>query len=173
MRMHYFKDYEKISNYMINKARNGFYTVAVLYYYDAIDLLRKLMCCDDVKIESLDIQPAEYKGYDKEYYVSIADDMVVSVEPAFVGGKYLSTEADLILIYGYANSAIIKDVPKNKCQEIYIGDYDNYKDLDCGSENDIAVTNYDNILHSIKEVYDRAYDSCNDAFITFLKLLNL
>lgn len=118
MRRDYFKDYEELSNYMVDKAQDGFYTVTVLFYNDALKLLRELVRYDDIEVEALNIQPEEYDGYDKEYYVSLADDMVVSVEPAYVCGRYLNTEADLTLIIGDASSSIIKDIPENKCHEI-------------------------------------------------------
>lgn len=121
MRRNFFENYEELSEYMVDKAQDGFYTVAVLFYKDALNLLRELMCYDAVEVEALDIHSKEYDGYNKEYYVSLADDMVVSVEPAYVNGRYLDTEADLTLIDGDANSAIIKNLPDNKCHEIYIG----------------------------------------------------
>ena len=143
MRRNFFESYEKLSDYMIDKAQDGLYTVAVLFYDDALGLLRELMRYDDVEIEALDIKPAEYDGYSKEYYVSLADDMVASVEPAYVGGRYLNAEADLTLIDGDANSAIIKNLPENKCHEICvgitedeIGDYDFKQDCDNDEKND-------------------------------------
>lgn len=120
MKRSFFKNYEELSDYMIDKAQDGLYTVAVLFYNDAINLLRELMRCDDVEIEALDIKPEEYNRYSKEYYVSMADDMIVSVEPAYVCGRYLDAEADLILIDGDASSAIIKNLHDDKCCEIYI-----------------------------------------------------
>lgn len=120
MRRYYFKNYEELSDYMIDKAQDGFYTVAVLFYDDALELLRELMFHNDIEFEALDIKPEQYDGYNKEYYISLTDDMVVSVEPAYVGNRYLVAEADLTLIDGNANSAIIKNLPSTKCCEIYI-----------------------------------------------------
>ena len=121
MRRNFFGNHKELSDYMIDKAQDGLYTVAVLFYDDALCLLRKLMRYDNVEIEALDIKPEEYDGYSKEYYVSLTDDMVASVEPAYVGSRYLNAEADLTLIDGDANSAIIKNLPKNKCHEICVG----------------------------------------------------
>lgn len=140
MRRNFFENYEELSEYMVDKAQDGLYTVAVLFYDDALGLLRELMRYDDLEVEALDIEPEEYCGYAKEYYVSLADDMVVSVEPAYVSGRYLDTEADITLIDGGANSAIIKNLPENKCHEIYIGiteeemEDDDFK-LNCDDED--------------------------------------
>jgi len=158
MRRNFFEDYEELSDYMIDKAQDGLYTVAVLFYDDALGLLRELMRYDDVEVEALDIKPEEYDGYDKEYYVSLADDMVASVEPAYVGGRYLNAEADLTLIDGGANSAIIKNLPENKCHEIYVGitedemeDYD-FK-LDC--DDDEKDDTLDDIFESAELLKDK------------------
>ncbi len=160
MRRNFFEDYEELSDYMIDKAQDGLYTVAVLFYDDALCLLRELMRYDDVEIEALDIKPEGYDGYDKEYYVSLADDMVASVEPAYVGGRYLNAEADLTLIDGGASSAIIKNLPENKCHEIYVGisedemeDYDFKPDCD-DNENEKDET-LDDIFESAELIKDK------------------
>lgn len=106
---------------MVDKAQDGYYTVAVLFYEDAVELLRHMMLFDDITIASIEIKPETYDGYNKEYYVSLAEDMVLSVEPAYSNGQYLRAEADLTLIDGDASSSIIKDIPEKKRREIYIG----------------------------------------------------
>lgn len=140
MKREYFETHEDLCDYMVDKAQDGIYTVAVLFYEDALQLLRELMQYDDIDIEAIEIKPEEYDGYDKEYYVSLTDDMFASVEPAYVGGRYLSAEADLTLIDGDASSAIIKDVPQQTCCEIYIGvsedEMEGYDDDYCENELD-------------------------------------
>lgn len=129
MKRIFFDNHEELCEYMIDKAQDGMYSVAVLFYDDAIKLIREMMMYDDIEIESLEIKPYEYDGYDKEYYVSLANDMIASVELAFVDGRYLDAEADLTLIDGNANSAILKHLQENKCHEIYIGENeDSYND---------------------------------------------
>lgn len=160
MRRNFFEDYEELSDYMIDKAQDGLYTVAVLFYDDALGLLRELMRYDDVEVEALDIKPEEYDGYDKEYYVSLADDMVASVEPAYVGGRYLNAEADLTLIDGGANSAIIKNLPENKCHEIYVGitedEMEGYDfESDCNNEDDNEDDALDDIFESAELMKDK------------------
>lgn len=135
MRRNFFDNHKELCEYMIDKAQDEMYSVAVLFYDDAIKLIREIMMYDDIEVEALEIKPYEYDCYDKEYYVSLADDMIVSVEPAFAGGRYLDAEADLTLIDGNANSAILKHLQGNKCHEIYIGeDEDTYDD--CCKEHD-------------------------------------
>lgn len=121
MERKFFNDCEELCDYMFKRVTDGFYVVAVLFYQDAIDLIEKIIIKNKTKIEALDIAPKDYDGYDKEYYISIATDFVLSVEPAFAHGKYLDAEADLTLIDGNASSSIINTCEK-KYYEIYIGD---------------------------------------------------
>lgn len=116
-----FKDCSELGEYMIDRAQDGHYVVAALYYDNAIKLLRELLLYEDVEAEYIDIKPIESNGYEKEYYVSITEDMIVSVEPAFVYGRYLDAHADLTLVDNEANSKIISEIDPIKCREIYIG----------------------------------------------------
>ena len=43
MRRYHFEDYKKLSDYIVENAQNGFYTVTVLFYDDALALLRELI----------------------------------------------------------------------------------------------------------------------------------
>ncbi len=177
MRRYHFEDYKKLSDYIVENAQNGFYTVTVLFYDDALALLRELIRYKDVNIEALDIKPVEYDGYDKEYYVSLADDMVASVEPAYVGDRYLNAEADLTLIVGDASSAIIKNLPANKCREIYIGNADDETEdynyvPDCSNNNN----NFDRLFENaelLKDKDDKIIGIQMDVESLFKYLLNL
>lgn len=116
----FFRDHKRLCDYMIDKARGGEYTVAVLFYKDAMCLLREMAKNDDVTIVGVELKPKEFDGYDLEYYVSMDKDMYVGIEPAFVDDIYLSTEADLTLIDGNAHSSALANVPDDKWREIYI-----------------------------------------------------
>lgn len=132
MNRKYFKNVEKLSEYMIEKAYDAKYTVSVLFYEDAIDLLCALIR-GGAHADALSISPVEYDGYNKEYYVCLADDMTVSVEQAFWKEQYLTTWADVLLIDGYANYAATDASDVGKIYEIYIGACGN-DDCDCGKE---------------------------------------
>lgn len=115
----YFDTHKNLANYMYDKASHGCYTVAVLFHDDAMRLIRELLKNDEIHAESISIESEAYNGYDKEYYVSLADDKVACVEPAYRWEKYLSTDADLTLIDENASSAIIKGIDPDKCLELY------------------------------------------------------
>lgn len=155
MRKDFFDNHEELCDYMIDRAQDGFYTVAVLFYKDAIALIRELMMFDDIDVEALDIRPPEYSGYDKEYYVSLADDLILSVEPVFVDNRYLDAEADLTLVDGNASSVILKHIHENKCHEIYIGEnYDSFYECTDDCKKCVCYDNNYDIL--INEIFENA-----------------
>ena len=117
-----FKNCSELSEFMIDRAQDGYYVVAALYYNETKDLLRELLLYEDVDTELIEIEPVENNGYDKEYYVALTDNMIVTVERAYKYGRYLQTDADLLLIDNEANSKIVADLDQKKCREIYIGD---------------------------------------------------
>ena len=140
MKRIYFANHKQLSDYMLKRARDEQYVVAVLFYNDAKELLKELLKNDDVDVQALDIQPEMYKNYDREYYVSIFD-MQVSIEPAYYDGEYFTTDAELTLIHSDACSAAIKDIPSSRCYEIYVGDLD---ESDPHEINDFLETLFDN-----------------------------
>lgn len=123
---------ETLAEYMIAGARNGKYIVSVLFYYEAIDLMRELMRYKEIVPVSFEITEPECKGYDGEYYVSLYgydneydDSIYLSVEPVFHKGKMLKAEAEVTLIDGDARSSILKDIPDGSCLQL---DFDAYKE---------------------------------------------
>lgn len=130
MRRIVFEDYESLSDYMINNAEDGKYVVTVLFYEDALNLLRELMMYDEVQVTALDIEPVNYSGYDKEYYISLNENLEAAIEPAYANNGYLGTDADLMLVDADANSAVLKIADKEACREIYIGYEDDVEDCD-------------------------------------------
>ena len=125
----YFDDYIDMAEYMYDEASDDVYIVAVLYYNDAIQLLRELLSFDDVEISALEIEPPFYNGYDREYFISIDEYKTLSVEPAYVGGRYLNTDADKLLLGGDVHANAMADSPIENCYEILVDE-----DCDCGCE---------------------------------------
>ena len=131
MKCKYFDSHRDLADYMYEKAYDDEnYVVSVLFYEDAIKLMRELVKKDDVKVVAVDVAPVEYNGYDKEYYVSLTDDMYLAVEPAYseTNERYLATDADILLIHGDANSRILGTIDFRRCKEIGIkpSEYDEF-----------------------------------------------
>ena len=165
MNRYYFENCQELAAYMADKAQDGFYTVAALFYKEANELLRELLLYEDIEAEAIILEPSEYSGYEKEYYISLADDMILSVEPAYVDGHYLNACADLLLVDAEANYKIVADEDDRKCREIYIGEnYPcNYDCADCEYyETDSECDECDDCNECEDEVdyiMDRFFDS--------------
>lgn len=100
---------------MYLSAMEGKYVSSVLFYDEAINLLRCLICDYNLIPNSLEITPYEY-GYEKEYIVSIVDSgfgdfSEIIVEKAIVNGEYVSIDSDIIYAYGDASSKAIVNSP--------------------------------------------------------------
>ena len=116
----HFKTYSDLSKYMIATAEEDVYIVATFFYEDAIELMREILKDDDVVTEAINIEPDCYSGYD----VSLAG-LTLSVEPAYYDGRYLTTDADIMLLEGGVSSEILPYVDFDSCVEISIGINDN------------------------------------------------
>ena len=122
MKIMNFKDIHELSNYMFDKYDDGLCVVASLFFDDAADLMKDIICNHhDIAVGYLNISNEEFDCYGKEYYVCL-DDGELSVEPAFVNNRYLITGADIMLLDGDASSSIIGVTGYDKCVEISIGE---------------------------------------------------
>lgn len=119
-----FEDYKSLVDRMMEVAEKGDTAYAVCFFDDAIEVMRELLKHDETTIGGIDIATEEYRGYSKEYYISVDGNMIVDVEPAWHEANeynpegYYWFDAEKIFIVGEANSSIIKNVDKNKCYEI-------------------------------------------------------
>ncbi len=124
----YISSYDALADIMYKKALQNETTYAVLFYDEAIELLRHLMKYQEIDINSLDAATGEYNGYYKEYVVSLSYEMQLDIEPAWhEANKYAPAgylwigSADVIFIDGDAKSSILKGVEANT-YEIIVGE---------------------------------------------------
>lgn len=156
------KDIPALAEYMVNEASDGVNVTATLFFSDAVALMRELMTYEDIDVDYVKVMTEEYSGYNREYYVTLSEDSVLSVEPAWEDGRYLNTESDLILIDGCASHKIVEDIPYGNCRELYIGiEEDEDEDCcgdccnDCSSCNkDMEDDELDYLFDDIELIYD-------------------
>ena len=111
-----FLSHADLAKYMVKKAFDGKTVTAVLFYEDAKVLLKELACFENTAIENVDMHEPIYKGYGKEFYVTIDDNLCIWVEEAYheneekdFKGYYRFGGEDVIaLIDSEANSRVIK-----------------------------------------------------------------
>lgn len=124
-------DISDLAEYMLDKVDNGLNVTSTLFYDDASALTRELMLYDNVQIGYLEITSSEYNNYDKEYYVTLSEDKVLSVEPAWKNDVYLYAEPDLMIIDGDASHKIIEKMPVGACRELCLGVEEDCVDEGC------------------------------------------
>lgn len=119
-----FKNHINLVERMMEDAEKGDVAYAVCFLDDAVEVMRELLKYDGTTVGGIEISQEDYNGYSKEYYVSIDGDMIVDVAPAWHEANeynpagYYWFDAEKIYIVGEANSAIIKNIEKEKCYEI-------------------------------------------------------
>lgn len=143
-----FNTYNELAEYMFTKASDGYNITSTLFVGDAIELLRTLIQYEEIDIGEINISQPEYNGYNKEYYISLSNDMILNVQAAQVDNGYIFAEPDIMLIRGEASSSIIKTMNLDDCIEIYIRDSvsgnDIYDEDYNYNENDVLDTLFDN-----------------------------
>lgn len=116
------EDIYDVAEMMYNNATDGNETTFIGLYDDVAELLRVLpICCDDcIDFIRIDLEPVELDGYEKEYYVSLNEDMELWCCKAYDYERecYLFDETDIVLIADDCNSKIIERVDYNKIFEI-------------------------------------------------------
>ena len=111
-----FLSHEDLAEYMGEKALDGKTVVAALLYNDAKKLLKELLCFEDTHVESIDLSAPIWKGYNKEFYVTIDSALGIDIQEAWhesneynkEGYYKLDNSYDIALIASDANSRIVK-----------------------------------------------------------------
>ena len=156
-----FEEYTTIADYMYDEADNGQNVTATLFFDDAVNLMKELIAYECVVVGAIDIAKSEYNGYTKEYYVTLSEDMVMDISPAWNGRIYLNAEPDIMLIDGNASSAIIRNVPLENCKEIYINDTSCECDCicsDCECQKDFEDVHNFKVTFSLKDILDSLFE---------------
>ena len=107
-------------------------------YEDAIVVIKELLMYDEVLPHHIKITPEFWDGYDKEYYVTLDEDMDIWCEKAYdyENARYVYDETECLFIADDCNSAILSKVfcPENTTYEVsYILDEEEIE-CDCNCE---------------------------------------
>lgn len=129
-------DYTGLVDEMLEKIEESPKTivVAVLFYKNAMDVIKELLCRDGVVASAINIEPEEYDGYGKEYLITLTQEDF-AVEKLWHDGNeyhkagYLGYDADYIFIDADANSKAIKAIDAEIIELDF--DYDGDDDEDC------------------------------------------
>ena len=97
----------ELAEIMHEDVHDGNCVAAILFYDEAIELMRELLCYDCVIPESFEISPEDWNGYGQEYFVQLGDDMMLAVEPACHDGIYYTCGADYLYVDHHADSDVL------------------------------------------------------------------
>ena len=116
------EDIYDVAEMMYGNATDGNETTFIGLYDDVAELLKVLpICCDNgIDFIRIDLEPVELDGYEKEYYVSLNEDMELWCCKAYDYERecYLFDETDIVLIADDCNSKLIERVDYNKIFEV-------------------------------------------------------
>lgn len=117
-----FENLKELSDCMyIESKKHKLYIVSTVFYKDAVGLIKHLLSDhEDININIVDIEPCDFKGYDREYYISLSEDLDLSVEPAYKNDAYLDTECDVMLINENAHYNIVLKNDTSECIETMV-----------------------------------------------------
>lgn len=119
----------EVYRFMKGIIEDGECVTAVLGHDSADALFRACLFDTDLKTGFIDFEPANW-GYDLEYYVTLSDDNMVSVEKAWDGKRYLIAESDVVLFDRSIDSAVLEKVCGDVVIEVSIGGFES-GDCDC------------------------------------------
>lgn len=132
MQMINFRDYAELGEYLYNLASENKTVSVVLFKKDIVGLLRWLMEYDTIDLGYIEIKDEFIDSYSKEYYLTIDDDLHVTIEPVYdeYTDDVIPCYSDIVLFDGDVSSRIA--IENNDCIQIEISITDNYYEDYCG-----------------------------------------
>lgn len=90
------------------------------FYEDTMEVVKRLLMCEEIIPYSIELHPDFIKGYSKEYYATLNEDFELWVQPAWYEEKefYLMTDVDITFITSDCNSAVLKTIRTDEAVEV-------------------------------------------------------
>ena len=129
------EDMIDVAQIMYDKVVSGCESACFVgYYEDAAQLIKELlMMYDDTNVMQIKIEMVEWDGYEKEYLVTLDDEMNVWCEKAFndYRNDYFYIEDSCVLVADDCNSKILENI---EADEVYEVSYDLYDEHECDGD---------------------------------------
>jgi hypothetical protein len=102
------------------------------YCDDVIAIVKELLMFDEILPYDMEIEPEEIGGYDKEYYVTLDNDLNIWCCKAYdvEHNRYLYDESRRVFIADDCSSAILKEIGCDD-DNMYEVSYDTFGDDEC------------------------------------------
>lgn len=133
MEMIKFNDYADLGEYLYDLASENKTVSVVLFKKDIINLLKWLMEYDKIDLGHIEIKDELVDNYSKEYYMTINEDLLITIKPVYDGNTDIITpcSSNIILFDGNVGSRIAIENEDCVQIEIYIADNDEDSCGDC------------------------------------------
>lgn len=106
------------------------------HYEDAAEVVKLLLMQENVYPYSIELVSTELNRYNKEYYVSLDENLEIICEPAWIEDTYLHDGvADIVFIMNDCNSSILNRISAdNKIEVLYECEFFEEENTDCCGE---------------------------------------
>lgn len=157
---------EELADMMLDDADKGGFVTSLVKYEDAVELIKSILDSEYTTIECITVEPPEHDGYDKEFYVTLDNNLKLWVEKAwhetnkYHEAGYLMTDADAIYILDYCSSKILEKLDREHCVVVTLDDDD---DFEPAEHNKFSFVNF--IFDTLGSIYD---DAKEDPVLKFI-----
>ena len=132
------EDMIDVAELMYDMITNGRESVSFIgKYEDTARLIKELlMIYDETHIHQVSIETIDWDGYDKEYIVTLDDDMNIWCEKAYQEeyNRYLFVDDECVLVSDDCNSKILDGIDSDEVYEVGY-DFDDEETCQCNCEN--------------------------------------
>ena len=80
----------------------------IAFYEDMTEILKELLAYEDFMVGNIELYDFEFTNYDKEYIMTMNDDLKIWIQPMFNGERYINYEADKVFIADDCHSSVLE-----------------------------------------------------------------
>lgn len=144
MKRLFIEDAADIAKFMYTKVCGSCEEVTFIgLYEDAIDVLKALLMIEEAAPYQISIEPEEWDWYDKEFMVTLDDNLDVWCEKAYrvESGHYVKCLVDCVLIADDCNEEVLEDAETDEIYEVSYNLNEKMSDEDDECDGDCAHCN--------------------------------
>lgn len=120
-----FNTYSELGGYFYDLAHKASYAVAVLYYKDALELMKEMLY-KNVDVDVIELDNPKYCDYSGEYYVSLTDENIFAIEKVYRDDTLIKAEGVITLVDGCVPNRLVEEMSIDSA--MYILDIDDITD---------------------------------------------
>ena len=79
----------------------------IAFYEDMAEILKELLAYDEFMVGNIELYDFEMTNYDKEYILTICEDLKIWIQPMFNGERYINYESDKVFIADDCHSTVV------------------------------------------------------------------